>query len=69
MIPKKPNTKEKMMQVNVLELEGKLTINIKRKGFTNAEAIGVMEMAKEQMFKMIRMNPHVNFKNDNKEKE
>jgi hypothetical protein len=39
----------KMMQMNVVDAEGKLNINIKKKGFTPAEAIGVLEVAKQQI--------------------
>lgn len=49
----------KMMQINVVDNAGKLTINVKKKGFTPAEAIGVLEVAKEQiLFQMgIKHNP------------
>jgi len=42
--------KPKMMQVNVMDNgQGKLTINIRRHGFSDTEAIGVLEMAKVQV--------------------
>jgi hypothetical protein len=48
--------KQKMMQVNVLEIEGKLTINMKRKDFSNTEVIGILDLAKSQIKRGMKMN-------------
>jgi hypothetical protein len=49
--------KPKMMQVNVLDQgQGKLSINIKRQGFSDPEVIGILEMAKGQVQRMMRTN-------------
>ena len=54
----KPKIKgPKMMQVNVLDQgKGKLTINIRRQGFSDPEMIGILEMAKSQIQRMMRSN-------------
>jgi hypothetical protein len=45
----------KMMQVNVMDNgKGKLTINIRRKGFNDHEVIGILEMAKGQVLNMMK---------------
>ena len=47
--------KPKMMQVNAMDAgQGKLTINIRRHGFSDHEAIGILEMAKAQVQGMIK---------------
>ena len=49
--------KPKMMQVNVMEPgQGKLTINIRRQGFSDAEVLGILEMAKNQVQHMMKSN-------------
>ena len=49
--------KSKMMQLNVMDQgAGKLTINIRRHGFTDHEVIGILEMAKAQVLSMMRKN-------------
>jgi len=49
--------KPKMMQVNVMDQgQGKLTINIRRHGFTDTEVLGILEMAKSQVQNMMKMN-------------
>jgi len=49
--------KPKMMQVNVMEPgQGKLTINIRRQGFSDAEVLGILEMAKSQVQHMMKSN-------------
>ena len=54
----KPNPKgPKMMQVNVMDQgQGKLTINIRRQGFTDPEVLGILEMAKSQVHNMMKTN-------------
>ena len=47
--------KSKLMQLNVMDKgEGKLSINIRRQGFSDPEVIGILEMAKSQVQGMIR---------------
>jgi len=49
--------KSKMMQVNVMDAgQGKLSINIRRHGFTDPEILGILEMAKAQVQRMIKSN-------------
>ena len=47
----------KMLQVNAVDHEGKLNINVKKKGFTPAEAIGVLEVAKQQLMAGMAAKP------------
>jgi hypothetical protein len=53
-------TKEKrakMLQINVMDQgQGKLSINIRRQGFSDPEVLGILEMAKSQVQKMMRAN-------------
>lgn len=49
--------KQKMMQVNIVDTGGRLTINVKRKGFSPIEAIGVLEVAKNQIRNQMGMKP------------
>ena len=45
----------KMLQVNAVDSgQGHLKINIKKQGFSDHEAIGVLEMAKNQVMGMIK---------------
>jgi hypothetical protein len=48
----------KMLQVNAIDNNGKLTINVKRKGFTPAEAMGIIEMAKLQVRDTMKLGMH-----------
>jgi hypothetical protein len=58
--PKKPEQKAlKMMQVNVVDAGGRLNINIKKKGFTPAEAMGVLEVAKQQLLSQMGIRHNV----------
>ena len=58
--PKKPQPK--MMQVNIIDIGGKLTINVKKKGFSPAEAVGILELAKCQIRNSMRMQKNFEFK-------
>ncbi len=63
MFEKKPaQPQQKMMQVNVLDVEGKLNINIKKKGFTPTEAIGILELAKCQIRNSMKMEKNFDFR-------
>jgi hypothetical protein len=55
----------KMMQINVVDANGKLNINIKKKGFTPAEALGVLDVAKQQI--LAQMGMRHNFQQEKKE--
>jgi hypothetical protein len=47
----------KMLQVNVMDPgQGKLTINIRRQGFSDPEVLGILEMAKSQVQNMMKAN-------------
>ena len=49
--------KPKMLQVNVMDPgQGKLTINIRRQGFSDPEVLGILEMAKSQVQNMMKTN-------------
>ena len=59
----------KMMQVNVMDPgQGKLTINIRRQGFSDPEVLGILEMAKSQVQNMMKTKmgagPEFRFKPD-----
>ncbi len=54
---KKESKNIKMMQINVVDTGGKLNINVKKKGFTPAEAVGVLEVAKQQILGQMGMRP------------
>jgi len=47
----------KMLQVNAVDAGGRLNINVKKKGFTPAEAIGVLEVAKQQIMAQMGVRP------------
>ncbi len=47
----------KMLQVNAVDHEGRLNINVKKKGFTPAEAMGVLEVAKQQIMAQMGTRP------------
>jgi len=47
----------KMLQVNAVDHAGRLNINVKKKGFTPAEAIGVLEVAKQQIMAQMGVKP------------
>jgi len=50
-------SKPKMMQVNVMDPgQGKLTINIRRQGFSDTEVLGILEMAKSQVHGLMKSN-------------
>jgi|GEM_PF-2427269 len=50
-------SKPKMMQVNVMDPgQGKLTINIRKQGFSDTEVLGILEMAKSQVHSMMKSN-------------
>jgi hypothetical protein len=51
----KNNQDLKMMQLNAVDHEGKLNINVKKKGFTPAEAIGILEVAKQQILTQMHL--------------
>ena len=47
----------KMLQVNVMDPgQGKLSINIRRRGFSDPEVLGILEMAKNQVQRMMKTN-------------
>jgi hypothetical protein len=54
----------KIMQVNIIDVNGKLTINVKKKGFSPAEAIGILELAKCQIRNSMKMQKGFEFKKD-----
>ncbi len=58
----KSEKRPKMMQVNVIDVEGKLTINVKKKGFSPTEAIGVLDVVKCQIRNSMRMQKNFEFK-------
>ena len=62
--PQKP--RPKMMQINVIDTNGKLTINVKKKGFSPIEAIGVLEIAKNQIRNHMGMKPGFSTKSKDK---
>jgi len=47
----------KMLQVNAVDHSGRLNINVKKKGFTPAEAVGVLEVAKQQILTQMGVKP------------
>ncbi len=54
----KPEAKPlKMLQVNAVDHAGRLNINVKKKGFTPAEAMGVLEVAKQQIMAQMGTRP------------
>jgi len=57
---KKETKALKMLQVNAVDHEGKLNINVKKKGFTPAEAVGVLEVAKQQILMQMGIKPGSN---------
>ena len=58
----KQKPQPKMMQVNVIDVGGKLTINMKKKGFSPTEAIGVLELAKCQIRNSMKVRKNFEFK-------
>jgi len=62
MVEEQQKPQPKMMQVNIIDINGKLTINVKKKGFSPAEAIGIMELVKCQIRNSMRMQKNFDFK-------
>jgi len=54
---KKQEKNLKMLQVNAVDHGGRLNINVKKKGFTPTEAIGVLEVAKQQLMAGMAAGP------------
>lgn len=59
-------TQPKMMQINAIDSNGKLTVNVKKKGFSPVEAIGVLEIAKNQIRNQMNMKPGFSTKSRDK---